>query len=436
MNLPILSVLAYLLEYTLFSVIISDPLLSLINPSVLGRTLQGWVNAYKEGGWLPKWASPGYRGGMLGTAADIVISDAIVKGITGFDVRTAYEAILKNAFISPPEGVDGIGRICLKPYLEYGHIPLGSNATIGGLCTEIVSRAQSYYQSDYAIACAAEALGESEIARVLFARSQNYAQILEPGTGFFRSRSLTTGLFTEPFDQYAWGGDYMESGPWQYRFTVPHDPKGLKRAFYETDTSRDLCTVLEEMQTTVSTFHIGTFEGLIKEQTEMVLQCWGQYAHNDQPVHHVLYMFGAIDEQGYKGSCAARGQYWLRKTLSNMYFPGVNMFPGDEDNGENGAWYVLSSLGLYSLAPGSSQYVFGSPLFQKVTIALDTSTSSNHSETRQLVINAKNNAPGNPYVQNIYWNGILISGNGIEYETLMVGGELTFEMGPEPVGLL
>jgi predicted alpha-1,2-mannosidase len=409
-----------------------DPLLSLVNRDVLGRTLQGWVNAYKEGGWLPKWASPGYRGGMLGTAADIVMGDAIVKGIPGFDVNTAFEAILKNAFVAPPEGVDGIGRVCLPAYMEFGHIPLGSNATTGGLCTEVVSRAQSYYQSDFAIASAAEVLGHSETAQILFARSQNYSKLLEPKTGFFRSRSLSTGEFTEPFDQYAWGGDYMESGPWQYRFTTPHDPMGLKQAFLKTDQSLDLCAVLEEMQTTAPIFHIGTFEGLIKEQTEMVMQCWGQYAHNDQPVHHVLYMFSAIDERGYQGSCAARGQYWLRRTLTEMYFPTDSMFPGDEDNGENGAWYVLSSLGLYSLSPGTSQYVFGSPLFQRVAITLDDS-GSNNTTARQLVIIAKNNKPGNPYVQNVYWNDVLLSGSGIEYSRLMEGGILVFEMGSQPV---
>ncbi len=191
---------------TCFPSVSSDPLLSLVNRRQLGTTIQGWVNAYREGKWLPKWASPGYRFGMLGTAADIAISDAIVKRIPGFDVDVAYEAVLKDAYESPPEGVQGIGRVCLPAYLEHGFIPLGAPMTTGGDCTEVVSRAQSYSQSDYAISRAARALGDERRAEELLARSMNYTRLLEPSTGFFRARRVDTGEWAEPFDQYAWGG--------------------------------------------------------------------------------------------------------------------------------------------------------------------------------------------------------------------------------------
>ena len=223
--------------------------------------------------------------------------------------------------------------------------------------------------------------------------------------------------------------------PWQYRFSVPYDPLGLAR-LYEKTGGVDLCSMLEEMQVTSPVFHIGTFEGLIKEQTEMVELTWGQYAHNDQPVHHILYLYGAIDGKGYTGSCAARGQYWLRKAMRSFYKPDINMFVGDEDNGENGAWFVLSSIGLYALSPASGKYVFGSPLFEEIEInisdALDPLKSTGNAT--KLIVKAVNNSPSHVYIQNIYWNeNRLVGTNSIAYSELVKGGTLTFEMGPQPM---
>ncbi len=144
-----------------------------------------------------------------------------------------------------------------------------------------------------------------------------------------------------------------------------------------------------------------------------------------------LYLFGAIDAQGYQGRCAARGQIWLRKAQAELYKPGADMFPGDEDNGENGAWYCLSSLGLYSLSPGDLEYVFGSPRFSRVVINLDDVEKG-----RKLVIKADNNSPQNAVVQRVYWNNELIpaGANGISYDLLMGGGTLLFVMGPTRTG--
>lgn len=382
---------------------------------------------------------------MLGTSADIVFGDAIVKGINGFDQNTAFEAILQDAYQAPPVDRPEVGRACLSAYLQYGYIPRGAkqdSSEDGSECTEVVSRSLSYFQSDFAISRAAEKLGYHTVAKELLARSANYSSLFEPSTSFLRARDIKSGQFVEPFDQYAWGGDYMESGPWQYRFSVPFDALGLNE-LYAKD-GRSLCDALEEMQTTEPVFHIGTFEGLIKEQTEMVEQCWGQYAHNDQPVHHALYMFGAIDADGYRGSCARRGQYWLRKAMRTFYHSGVDMFSGDEDNGENGAWYILSALGLYALSPGTDEYVFGSPLFERVEILLDGDNESNSGKEyshgsgqkeSSLVIEAVDNSAENVYVQVVWWNGKELSGgiNSVSYRSLMEGGTLTFKMGPKPL---
>jgi predicted alpha-1,2-mannosidase len=395
---------------------------------VLGTTLQGWVNAYKEGGWLPKWASPGYRGSMVGTMGDVSLADAIVKKIPGFDVQGAYEAIAKDAFVPPSKGSQGMGRECLEQYVKFGYIPHGAG------CSEVTSRTLDYLQSDYAIANAAEVLGHSEDAAELRGRAANYSLMFDFSSGFIRSTDMSTGKFTEPFDQFAWGGDYTEAGPWQYRFSLPYDAPGLAELYREADL--DMCEELERAQTMAPIYHIGDYSNQIHEMTEMAVNCWGQYEHNNQPVHHMLYMFGAVDpSSGYGGACASRGQFYLRKAMRELYSPTWDMFAGDEDNGEMGAWYVLSALGLYSLSPGTEDYVLGSPLFEQVTISLEGSGMQHTSAEATLVIEAVDNAAGNVYVQGVSWNGQALSRdtNSIKYSDLMKGGVLQFTMGPEPL---
>ena len=176
----------------------------------LSVTVQGWLTAYQEGEWLPKWASPGYRGSMVGTMGDVSLADAIVKNIPGFDRELAYEAIRKDAFQQPEAGSDG-GRECLSTYLKYGYIPHNAPSDAkSGSCSEVISRSLDYYQADFAIAQAAMALGYEEDAKTLLTRSSNYSHIFDEKKGMMRSRGVVSGKFTEPFDQYAWGGDYTE----------------------------------------------------------------------------------------------------------------------------------------------------------------------------------------------------------------------------------
>lgn len=172
--------------------------------------LQGWVNAYKEGSWLPKWASPGYRGCMVGTMGDVVFADAIVNKIPGFDVNTAYEAIRKDAFVLPDSSSQGAGRECMTAYLKYGYIPRGASDDAGGACSEVVSRTLDYLQADYAIAQAATALGYTDDASELLIRSSNYTKLFDSEYAMLRSKFVVSEKWTEPFDEFAWGGDYTE----------------------------------------------------------------------------------------------------------------------------------------------------------------------------------------------------------------------------------
>lgn len=188
------------------------PLHTLLNVNELGVMIQGWLNAYTEGNWLPKWASPGYRGSMVGTMGDVSLADAIVKNIPGFNRTLAYEAIRKDAFIVPSSDESGLGRECLESYVRHGYI----SVTAG--CDQLVSRTLNYYQSDYAISQAANELEYYEDSRILYQRSQNYPLLFDPKTKFFRSRKVdiidnkdvktVTNDFNPVFDQFAWGGEY------------------------------------------------------------------------------------------------------------------------------------------------------------------------------------------------------------------------------------
>lgn len=406
------------------------PLLSLANRPQLSTTLQGWLNQYQEGQWIAQWASPGFRASMVGSMGDVSLAAAIVNEIPDFDVEVAYEAIRKDAFEVPPPGINE-GRDCLEIYESYGFVPKDMG------CGDVVARTLNYMQADWAISRAAAKLGKVEDELVLFARSANYSKIFDGDTGFFRPK-MPSDKFHEPFDQFAWGDDYTEGGPWQYRFYVPYDVEGLS-ALYAAN-GMDMCGMLEKTQTQkTSAFHFGGYGQEIHEQTELPDGCWGQYAHNNQPAHHMLYMYM---QNGYTSTdCAARGQYWLRKATAELYKPTSAMFVGDEDNGEMSAWYILSTMGLYQLSPGSEDFVLGSPRFAKITVDISdiatgaTGSAVGNEEPKTLTIIANNQSPDNVFVQAVYFDGVLVdtSSNTIPYKTLAAGGTLTFDMGAEPV---
>lgn len=182
-----------------------------------------------------------------------------------------------------------------------------------------------------------------------------------------------------------------------------------------------MCDTLEAAQDMAGLFHVGAYGTEIHEMTEMALLCWGQYEHNNQPVHHMLYMFVAVDAQGVNGTCARRGQKWLRQAMLELYRPGDDMFCGDEDNGEFGAWYVLSALGLYQLAPGDMEMIVGAPLFADVEVTLEGASEPLH-------VVAKNNSPGAIYVASVTWRGKPLTRPFLRYDDVIKGGLLEFEM--------
>jgi predicted alpha-1,2-mannosidase len=387
------------------------PLLAVVFPEQYGRLVDGWLTAWQEGGWLPNWASPGYRSSMWGSMGDVVLSEALVKGIPGINRTAAYLAIRQDAFREASAEAMA-GRLELNDYERLGYVP--SDSQLG----ETVSRSLGYMVADHAISKAAKVMGHDQDAKVLHERAQRYDLLFDKLSGFFRPKGRN-GHFTGAFDEYSWGGEYTEGGPWQYRFAVPHDPVGLASLY--RSSGRDICEELEVMNAGPNTIDMLPGSTVMHEMGEMKRNCWGQYAHNNQPVHDAQYMYLAVGKTP-DANCSRRGQHWIRKALLELYKPGASMYPGDEDNGEMGAWFVLSALGLYQLEPAGSSYVLGSPLFADVTVRL---------RQGELRILAENHSRARPFVQEVRLNNRKLSELSVPYASLMQGGELRFEMAPE-----
>lgn len=398
--------------------------LAIVNPSVMSDMMAGWLNAWREGGWVPQWSSPAYRGSMTGTMSDVSMAEAIVKlphcgsaraEAAGYcvDAVALYNASLQNAVNTNPPSY--AGRECLQVYIDKGYIPWDAG------CDATVSRSMNYWHSDYAISQAASVLGYSSDAAMLLNRSQGWINLLEPKSAFMQPR-LTNGSWLPTFDEFAWGPTpgYTEAGPWQYRVEVPYAPQDLKAAL--TAIGWDACEIVQTANTIAPIYHTGGYGDVIHEQTEMATIAWGQWEINNQPVWALQHMQVGFDTAA-NGKCANQAQYWLRKTAT-LFTGGADMFPGDEDNGSMGAWYIFNALGIYPLSPASGNYILGSPLFANVTIAVDNGAT--------LTIAAVNQAPANVYVQGVTWNGAAVSGVNVAYADLMAGGVLQFTMGPAP----
>ena len=371
------------------------PMMLLLYPERLSEILQGWVNAYKEGGWIPQFPCPGYRGAMGGSPSDIIYGDAAAKGLTGFDLASAFDGIKKNA-TEVVRGF-GFGRSQLEPYLKLGYVP-SDNGRSG------VAETLDYCFGDFCISQVARALDKQDDAAQFLARSANWKKIFDPGTKFFRGK-LPGGEWIEPFDQFAWGGPYTEGGPWQYRFNVPHDPQGLIKAF---GGEAAFVERLEKMFTQPPRFNVGAYGAEIHEMSEMAAVDFGQYDHGNQPVHNVLYLFTLAGRRD-------RTQHYAHRVLEELYTP--DGFPGDEDTGSMSAWYILSSLGIFAACPGDSKWALGVPFFDSATVRFDNGNT--------LRIDAHEGTSGR-FLNRVTLNGKLTNGMTVEH-TDLTNAHLVFE---------
>lgn len=375
------------------------PLMSLVFPEKLGEILQAWVNAYHEGGWMPQFPAPGYRACMSGSLIDSLFADAVMKDIPGFDREAAYEGLRKHA-TQPGNPDKGYGRQGIEHYLRLNYLPADK------VDQSVAETADAAY-GDFCIAQIAARLGKREDAAMFMKRSENWRNIFDAQTRFFRGKN-ENGSWMEPFDPFTWGSPYEEGAAWQHRWNVPHDVQGLVGAMGGDEA---FAAELEKMLTLPPTFHVGVYGQEIHEMSEMAALPFGQYMHNNQPVHHVLYLFAAAGRPD-------RTQYWVRRVLNEAY--SAAHFSGDEDTGSMAAWYILSALGIYPVCPGKPQYTVGSPLFMHASIHL--------ANGKTLVIDAPDNSANTPYVRGFAVNGTAHPWTLLDHEVLARGASLRFEM--------
>lgn len=381
------------------------PLTNILHPTMQGRYMNALLDAQEQGGWLPSWSAPGETGGMLGNHAISLLADAWAKGIRTFDPERALKAYAHEAMNKGPYG-GANGRGFWKEYYQLGYVPypesLGSS-----------SQTMEYAYDDFCGYMLARMTGHEEYARMFARQMYNYKNVFDPAVGLMRGKGMD-GKWQEPFDPLEWGGPFCEGNAWHYSWSVFHDVQGLIDLY---GSDEKFTTKMDSVFILPSVIKPGTYGGVIHEMKEMELAGMGQYAHGNQPIQHMPYLYS------YAGQ-PWKTQYWVRQIVQRLYNPTEKGFPGDEDQGGMSSWYVLSALGIYAVCPGTDEYVIGSPLFQKATITLENG--------KKFVIEAEGNSPENYYIQSGTLNGRVLDKNYIHYSDIVDGGTLTFEMGPKP----
>lgn len=313
------------------------PLYSLIAREEYAEMLEGFVNDYREGGWLPRWIAIGEVGCMPSTLIDAVIADAVVKGIGSRDVwEDALRGMLHHA---NTESADRrFGRNGAEDYVKYGYVPRDRQR-------ESVNLTLDAAYGDWCIATVAEALGHTEYVETYRARAKNYKNLFDPETGFMRGRDRN-GAMAENFDPCIWGGEYTEGSAWQNSFAVPHDIEGLAALYGGRE---GLLRKLDQLFAEAPRYRVHGYGGEIHEMTEMAAVDFGQCAISNQPSFHLPYLYAALGETE---KCAST----VRRMCDTLFRATPDGYPGDEDNGTMSAWYVLSCLGMYPLCPGKNEW--------------------------------------------------------------------------------
>lgn len=378
------------------------PFLNMMYPSMNDKMQEGLVNAYLESGFLPEWASPGHRGCMVGNNSASIVADAYVKGRRGYDIDKLWEAVLHGANSVHPK-VSSTGRAGYEQYNRLGYVP----------CDELsqsVARTLEYAYDDWCIYTLGKALGrpESEIA-VYAERARNYRNVFDPSIRLMRGKD-SKGNFESPFNPTDWGRSFTEGDTWHWTWCVFHDPQGLIDLMGGKDSFNQMMD---------STFIVPPVakEHMIHEEREMQIMNMGQYAHGNQPIQHMIYLYN------YSGQ-PWKAQYWLREVMDKLYAATPDGYCGDEDNGQTSAWYVFSALGFYPVCPGTNQYVIGTPYFDKVTLHLENG--------KTLAIKAADNSTVNKFVQSIKLGGKSYAKNYFTHDDIMKGGKIEFRMGDKP----
>ena len=381
------------------------PFLNLVYPSINKEMQEGLANAYKEGGFLPEWSSPGYRNVMVGNNSASVVADAYIKGLRGYDINTLYDALQNGA---ANEGPEGTGRTGVKWYNEKGYVPYDVKIN------ENAARTLEYAYDDFTIYQLAKALKRPQAEIDLYRnRSMNYKNLYDSSHKLMRGRNAD-GSFQSPFNPFKWGDAFTEGNSWHYSWSVFHDIAGLKKMMGGNESFTQM---LDSVFNMPPVFDESYYRFVIHEIREMQIMNMGQYAHGNQPIQHMIYLYN------YAGQ-PWKTQARVHEVLKKLYKPTPDGYCGDEDNGQTSAWYVFSAMGFYPVCPGTDQYVLGSPLFKKLTVNLENG--------KKLVINAPAANDKNIYVQSLQMNGASHSKNWVSHFDLLKGGTLNFTMGATP----
>ena len=383
------------------------PLLNLVYPSRNREIQEGLINTYKESGFFPEWASPGHRGCMVGNNSASVLADAYLKGVRVADVEALYAGLVHGTEHVHPKA-SSTGRLGNEYYNKLGYVPY--NVGIN----ESAARTLEYAYDDWCIYRLAKALGRPEEEIDKYAkRAMNYKHLFDPETKLMRGKNQD-GSFMTPFSPLKWGDAFTEGNSWHYTWSVFHDPQGLIDLMGGKET---FVRMLDSVFAVPPLFDASYYGGVIHEIREMTVMNMGNYAHGNQPIQHMIYLYN------YAGQ-PWKAQYWLREVMNRMYTPGPDGYCGDEDNGQTSAWYVFSAMGFYPVCPGTDQYVLGAPLFQRVTI--------NFENGKKMQIIASGNDDGHRYVERMRLNRKVYTKNYITHADLLKGGRIEFRMSEQP----
>jgi predicted alpha-1,2-mannosidase len=382
------------------------PFLNLMYPSINKEMQEGLANDFKEGGWLPEWSSPGLANVMIGNNSASVVAEAYIKGLRGYDIDTLWQALKHGANNEGP--MDAVGRKGVSYYNELGYVPYDVKIN------ENAARTLEYAYDDFAIWQLGKALGkpESEIG-IYKQRAMNYKKLFDPESGLMRGKNQD-GSFQSPFNPFKWGDAFTEGNSWHYTWSVFQDINGLMELMGGREK---FVAKLDQVFTLPPIYDESYYGQVIHEIREMQIANMGQYAHGNQPIQHMIYLYG------YAGA-PWKTQYWARETMNRMYKPTPDGYCGDEDNGQTSAWYVFSALGFYPVTPAVPQYVVGAPLFKKATLHLENGNT--------ITINAPSNSDERRYVNTLKVNGKPYAHNWLDHTALQKGAVLDFDMRAQP----
>lgn len=381
------------------------PLNAILHPEFHDNYITSLITAYDQSGWLPTWSFPGHSGGMIGNHALSLIADGWAKGFRSYDPKKAMKAMFHEATNKGDRGPSN-GRDGWKDYFTLGYVSYPDYR-------EATAKTLEYCYDDWCAMKFAQMTGQPFYEDIFKKQIYNYKNVYDPSVGFMRGRQ-NDGSWYPNFDATEWGGPFTEGSAWHYLWSVFHDVKGLIGL---TGGDKAFVARLDSVFTAPNTFKVGTYNRVIHEMAEMEMINMGQYAHGNQPIQHMIYLYNYAGEPW-------KTQKWARKVMADLYSSTPDGYPGDEDQGQTSSWYVISAMGLYSVCPGTTEYVIGSPIFPKMTIQLESG--------KKLIIEAENNNAENVYIQSASFNGNPFTKNYLEYEDLMNGGIIRYQMGNTP----